>query len=149
MNPDAAIIESSSDFVSDESLIKEKRVLVIEDGPTVTHGEVGEGIGAIAARRFGASKIIDPRPYAKRSIRDVYAKYNSLGPVLPAIGYSKQQMKDLEETVNSIDAYSVILGTPVNLSRIVNFNKPAVRIRYEIREVAGPTLQEIITKFLA
>jgi len=149
MNPDAAIIESSSDFVSDESLIKEKRVLVIEDGPTVTHGEVGEGIGAIAARRFGASKIIDPRPYAKRSIRDVYAKYNSLGPVLPAIGYSKQQMKDLEETVNSIDAYSVILGTPVNLSRIVNINKPAVRVRYGIREVAGPTLQEIITRFLA
>src|SRR5579885_2551609 len=149
MNPDAAIIEASSDFyVSDESLIRGKRVLVIEDGPTVTHGEMSEGIGAIAARRFGASKIVDPRPYAKGSIKDVYTKYNLLGPVLPAMGYSKEQMKDLEETINSIDADSVLLGTPVNLSRILSINKPTVRVRYEIREVAGPTLQEIITKFL-
>jgi len=148
-NPDAVIIEASSDFyVSDESLIKGKKVLVIEDGPTVTHGELKEGIGALAARRFGALTVVDPRPYARGSIRDVYARYPSLGPVLPAMGYSKQQIEDLQETINSIDADSIVLGTPVDLGRIISLKRPVVRVRYEIREVAGPKLFEVLTEFL-
>jgi len=148
-NPDAVIIEASSDFyVSDESLIKGKKVLVIEDGPTVTHGELKEGIGALAARRFGALTVVDPRPYARGSIRDVYARYPSLGPVLPAMGYSKQQIEDLQETINSIDADSIVLGTPVDLGRIISLKRPVVRVRYEIREVAGPKLSEVLTEFL-
>ncbi|MEM0118482.1 MAG: GTP-binding protein, partial [Conexivisphaerales archaeon] len=149
LNPDAEIIEAASDFyVSDESLIKGKRVLVVEDGPTVTHGEMKEGIGAISAKKFGASELIDPRPFAKGSIKEVYERYPSLGPVLPAMGYSREQMLDLEHTINSIDCDTIVLGTPVNLARIISISKPTVRVRYEIHERSGTKLKEIISDFL-
>ncbi|MEM3186029.1 MAG: cyclic 2,3-diphosphoglycerate synthase [Conexivisphaerales archaeon] len=150
LNPKALIIEAASDFyVSDESLIRGKKVLVVEDGPTVTHGEMREGVGAIAAKKFGASQIIDPRPFAKGSIKDVYERYPAVGPVLPAMGYSKEQMHDLEETINSIECDTVILGTPVDLGRIINLKRPTVRVRYEIHEKTGVKLKEIVERFLS
>ena len=143
--PKATIVEAASEIhVSDGSLIRRKKVLVVEDGPTVTHGEMKEGVGAIAARKFGAKQLIDPRPFAVGSIKRVFEKYPHLGRVLPAMGYSDKQRKELEQTIAAINCDSVVVGTPIDLSRIVRMNRPSVRVRYEIREITKPTLEEII-----
>ncbi len=150
VNPGATVIEAAMPLTVDApELIKGKRVLVVEDGPTVTHGEMGYGAGYMAARRFGAAEIVDPRPYAVGSIRETYQKYTHLGPVLPAVGYSDCQMRELEETINNANADSVILGTPTDLSRYLRIDKPAVHVRYELQEIGRPNLEDVIDEFLS
>jgi len=145
VRPEAMVVEAASDiYVEDESLIRGKRVVAIEDGPTVTHGEMKEGVGAIAARKFGARQLIDPRPYAVGSIKGIYEKYRHLGQVLPAMGYGEKQIRELERTIATIDCESFVLGTPIDLRRILKVPKPAVRVRYEIRETTKPKLDDIL-----
>ncbi len=145
LNPDAIIIEAASPlFVDDPAAIRGKRVLVIEDGPTLTHGEMSYGAGFVAARRFGASEIVDPRPFAVKSIKATYEKYPKTGPILPAMGYGEAQTRDLEATINRSDVDLVIIGTPIDLNRIIKINKPAQRVRYELQEIGKPTLEDIL-----
>jgi predicted GTPase len=121
-------------------------VLAIEDGPTLTHGEMAYGAATVAARRFGAAEIIDPRPYAVGSILETYKKYPRTGAVLPAMGYSDKQVKELEETINKTPCDLVLIGTPIDLRRIVNIKHPTDRVRYELEEIGKPDLQEILEK---
>jgi predicted GTPase len=145
INPDAVIIEAASPlFVDDPAAIRGKRVLVIEDGPTLTHGEMAYGAGYVAARRFGAAEIVDPRPFAVKSIKATYEKYPKTGPILPAMGYGEAQTRDLEDTINSADVDMVIIGTPIDMSRVIKINKPAQRVRYELQEIGQPTLAELL-----
>jgi len=147
INPDATIIEAASPlFVDDPDSIKGKRVLVIEDGPTLTHGEMAYGAGWVAARRFGASEIVDPRPYAVGGIAATYEKYPTTGPILPAMGYGDEMIKDLEQTINEADVDMVISATPIDLTRIIKVNKPMQRVRYELQEIGQPTLKDILKK---
>jgi predicted GTPase len=145
LNPDAIQIEAASPlFVDDPASIKGKRVLVVEDGPTLTHGEMAYGAGYVAARRFGAAEIVDPRPFAVKSIKATYEKYPTTGPVLPAMGYGEKQMKELEATINAADVDMVIIGTPIDLTRVIKINKPYQRVRYELQEIGQPTLEDIL-----
>jgi predicted GTPase len=145
VNPDAVIVEAASPiFVDDPAAIQGKRVLVVEDGPTLTHGEMAYGAGAVAARRYGAAAIIDPRPYAVGSIAETFAKYPTTGPVLPAMGYGEDQIRELEETINATPCDLVIIGTPIDLRRIIDIKPPADRVRYELQVIGRPTLAEIL-----
>ena len=145
LNPDAVVIEAASPlFVDDPAAIKGKRVLVIEDGPTLTHGEMAYGAGYVAARRFGAAEIVDPRPFAVGSIAATYLKYPKTGPILPAMGYGEAQTRDLEATIAKSDVDMVIIGTPIDLTRVLKFNKPFQRVRYELQEIGQPTLEDIL-----
>ncbi|MCD6546203.1 MAG: GTPase [Thermotogae bacterium] len=149
LNPDALIIDAVSPiFVDNYEMIEGKKVIVVEDGPTLTHGEMRYGAGYFAAVKFGAREIIDPRPFAVGSIVDTYKKYSHLDMILPAMGYGKKQMKELEETINNSDAELVIIGTPIDLRRVINMNKPAVRVTYELQEIGKPDLEDVIRKFL-
>ncbi len=144
-NPEATIIQGASPiFVDKPEAIAGKRVLVIEDGPTLTHGSMTYGAGVVAAKRFGAGEIIDPRPFAVRSILETYRKYPSTGAILPAMGYGKEQMADLEETVNRSDAELVIAATPIDLRRVIDIKKPVERVRYELQVIGEPTLRDIL-----
>ena len=145
LNPDALVIEAASPlFVDNPSEIKGKRVLVIEDGPTLTHGGMKYGAGFVAARRFGAAEIVDPRPFAVKSIAKTYEKYPKTGPILPAMGYGDSQIKDLEETIKRADVDLVIIGTPIDLTRVLTIDKPFQRVRYELQEIGQPTLESIL-----
>jgi predicted GTPase len=145
VNPTAIIVEAASPiFVEDPDAICNQRVLVVEDGPTLTHGEMAYGAGVVAARRFGAAEIVDPRPYAVGSILETYAKYPKTGPVLPAMGYSKQQIGELEETINATPCDLVIIATPIDLSRVLDIHRPHQRVRYELQVIGQPTLEEIL-----
>jgi len=147
LNPDATVIEGASPlFVDDPDAIRGKRVLVVEDGPTLTHGEMAYGAGFVAARRFGAGEIVDPRPYAVDSIQATYEKYPNTGTILPAMGYGDAMMRDLEETINKADVDLVLSGTPIDLTRIIKINKPLQRVRYELQEIGEPTLKSILKK---
>ena len=146
-NPKATVILAASPiFVEDPDVIKGKKVLVVEDGPTLTHGEMSVGAGFIAAQLFGAAEVIDPRPYAVGSILETYEKYENTGPVLPAMGYSPKQIAELEETINKAEADAVIIGTPIDLRRVVKLNKPATRVRYELQEIGKPDLEDMIKR---
>jgi len=145
INPKAIQIEAASPlFVNDPAAIQGKRVLVVEDGPTLTHGEMAYGAGYVAARRFGAAEIVDPRPFAVKSIAATYQKYPKTGPILPAMGYGAAQMKDLEETIKKADVDMVIIGTPIDLTRVIKIDKPTQRVRYELQEIGQPTLEDIL-----
>jgi len=147
LNPNAVVIEAASPlFVDNPEMIRGKRVLVVEDGPTLTHGEMAYGAGYVAARRFGAKEIVDPRPFAVKSIAATYAKYPKTGPILPAMGYGAKQMKDLEATIDKADVDMVIVGTPIDLTRVIKIKKPYQRVRYELQEIGQPTLQELLMK---
>jgi predicted GTPase len=147
VNPNAVIIEAASPVtVEDMSVIRGKRVLVVEDGPTVTHGDMPYGAGYIAARKAGA-EIVDPRPFAVGSIQDTFEKYYHLEDVLPAMGYGKTQMKELEDTINKADVDAVLIGTPIDLGRLIKINKPSVRIRYDLQEIGRPNLEDILSEF--
>ena len=149
LNPNAKIIVANSPIsVEDPSLITNKRVLVVEDGPTLTHGEMRYGAGYIAAQKFKAKEIIDPRPFAVGTIKDIYNKYSHLTDVLPAMGYGKKQIKELEETINTSDCDTVIIGTPIDLKRLITIEKPSIRAKYELEEIGSPSLEEIIVNFL-
>jgi predicted GTPase len=148
-NPTAVIVEAASPiYVEDADAITGKRVLVVEDGPTLTHGEMAYGAGYVAAQRFGAAEIIDPRPYAVRTIAETFERYPATGPILPAMGYGEGQIKDLEETINATPCDLVIIGTPIDLRRVVQMKQPADRVRYELQVIGRPTLEAIIrTRF--
>ncbi len=145
LNPQAVIVEAASPiFVDHPEAIRGKDVLVIEDGPTLTHGEMAYGAGIVAARRFGAAHIIDPRPWAVRSIAETFQKYPTTGPLLPAMGYGRQQMLDLSETINNVPCDLVIIATPIDLNRVATIHRPTTRVRYELQEIGQPTLAEIL-----
>ncbi len=145
LNPDAVIIEAASPlFVDDPEAIRGKRVLVIEDGPTLTHGEMKYGAATVAAQRFGAGEIVDPRPFAVGTIIDTYEKYPEIGILLPAMGYGDKQMRDLEKTIENADVDIVVSGTPIDLTRVVKVNKPMQRVRYELQEIGVPTLEDLL-----
>ncbi len=145
VNPNAIVIEAASPlFVDDPSAIRGKRVLAVEDGPTLTHGEMAYGAAWVAARRFGAAEIVDPRPYAVGTIKATYAKYPTTGAVLPAMGYGDKQTSELEETINRSDADLVLIGTPIDLNRIIKITKPSQRVRYELQEIGQPTLEDLL-----
>lgn len=145
VNPKAKIIDGASPiFVEKPELIEGKRVLVVEDGPTLTHGEMEYGAGTIAAMNYGAAEIVDPRPYTVNSITATYKKYPKIGILLPAMGYGEDQMKDLEETINNTDCDSVVIGTPIDLGRILKINKPSTRVRYELQEIGAITVESIL-----
>lgn len=145
VNPQAAIIKAASPiFVDDPQAIRGKRVLVVEDGPTLTHGEMAYGAGVMAADYFDAAEIVDPHPYAVRTILDTYEKYPTTGNILPAMGYGAAQIADLQETINSTPADLVLVATPIDLARIVDIQKPNQRVRYELQEIGKPTLAELL-----
>ncbi len=145
VNPKAIIIEADSPIeVEDPELIKGKRVLVVEDGPTLTHGEMKFGAGVVASLNNGAKELVDPRPFAVESIQETYRAYPEIGTLLPAMGYGKKQMKDLEETINRADCDVVVIGTPIDLRRVININKPATRVRYYLKELSKPTIEDIL-----
>lgn len=146
-NPDATVVFANSLIsVSDPNIIKDKKVVVVEDGPTVTHGGMAYGAGFVAAKRFGAKEIIDPRPYTIGSIRDTYKKYSTTGNVLPAMGYSEQQRRELEETIAKTPCDSVVVATPIDITRIIKIQKPYTRVRYELKEIGKPDLEEVLLK---
>ena len=150
LNPTAVVIDGASPiFVEDSATIRGKRALVIEDGPTLTHGEMKYGAGWVAARRFGASEIIDPKPYAVGTLAETFRKYPNTGPILPAMGYSDQQVADLQETINRTPADVVLIATPIDLRRLVHIEKPALRVRYELQEIGEPTLKQVLGEFVA
>ncbi len=148
INSTATVIEAASPIsVEDETVIRGKRVLVVEDGPTLTHGEMSFGAGTIAARKFGALEIVDPRPYLVDSIAETFRKYPNIGALLPAMGYGERQTKDLETTINKVKCDSVIIGTPIDLRRILRINKPSVRVRYDLAEISKPDLRDVLKRF--
>ncbi len=147
VNPTATIIMGASPVaVDDPAAIRGKRVLVVEDGPTLTHGEMKYGAGMVAARQFGAAEFIDPRPFAVGEIKATFQKYPNIGVLLPAMGYSEQQLKDLETTINASGADVVVIGTPIDLRRIVNIKLPAVSVRYDLQEIGHPTLEDVLSE---
>jgi predicted GTPase len=144
-NPSATVVEAASPyFVDKPEMVRGKKVLAIEDGPTITHGEIPFGAAVLAAQRFGMSELVDARPHAVGTIQDTYRKYTHLGPALPAMGYGEQQVRDLEATINATDADVVVFATPVDLRRLVNISKSAVRVRYELQEIGKPDLEEVL-----
>ena len=145
--PEAILIEAASPLTVDHpELIRGKRVLVVEDGPTLTHGEMKYGAGVVAAQKYGAKEIIDPRPYAIGTIKDTYTKYPRIGTLLPAMGYGKKQIQELEDTINAVDCDIVIIGTPIDLSRIIKINKKSIRVKYELQEIGRPDLEEVLSQ---
>lgn len=147
--PEARVIEAASPlFVEDPEEIRGKRVLVVEDGPTLTHGEMRYGAGVIAARKWGAREIVDPRPWTVGTISEAYEKYPFIGPLLPAMGYGDEQVRDLEATVNRAQCDLVIIATPIDLRKVVTLEKPSVRVRYELQEIGRPNLEDVLAPFL-
>ncbi|GAH68253.1 unnamed protein product, partial [marine sediment metagenome] len=150
LNPTARIIEAASPIsVDDPAVIQGNRVLVIEDGPTLTHGGMPYGAGTIAAQRLGAREIVDPRPYTVDSIAATYKKYPKIGRLLPAMGYGNEQIKDLQETVDNVPCDGIVIGTPINLGRLLSFKVPFTRVYYELQEIGSPTLTSLLKDFLA
>ncbi|MDX9789657.1 MAG: cyclic 2,3-diphosphoglycerate synthase [Candidatus Kapabacteria bacterium] len=144
-NPTAQIILAASSIVVDEpKLIKGKRVLVVEDGPTLTHGEMDLGAGMVAARRYGAFDYVDPRPFTVGKLTETFEKYPEIGILLPAMGYGDEQMKDLETTINNTECDSVVIGTPINLARFIKIDKPYTRVNYELTEISAPKIGDIL-----
>jgi predicted GTPase len=149
VNPSAKIIKAASpQFVENPDLVKGKSVLVIEDGPTITHGSLSTGAGMLAAKKFGAGKVIDPKPYLVGTIKEAFAKYKQLDMALPALGYSEQQLHELEQVIKAADCEVVLSGTPIDITRVIKVNKPIVRVRYELEEIGGTPLKDLIIKTL-
>ena len=145
-NPDAIVIDAASPiFVDGGEKIRGKRVLVIEDGPTLTHGEMQYGAGVMAAYRYGAAELVDPRGYAVGSIAATFEKYPEIGILLPAMGYGEQQMADLKATIDKVEADLVIIATPIDLSRVIEIDRPNVRVTYELSELGTPNLKEVLS----
>jgi predicted GTPase len=149
INPRALVIQAASPIVVDRpDLIRGKSVLVVEDGPTLTHGGMNYGAGTLAAQTFGAREVIDPRPYAVQSIAETFAKYPGTGILLPAMGYGDEQMRDLGATINKVPCDTVIVGTPIDLRRVINITKPSVRVRYSLAEATKPDLTDVLQEFI-
>ena len=149
LNPGATIIEAASPVtVEDPGAIRGKRVLVVEDGPTLTHGEMAYGAGVIAAQRFGAASIVDPRPWAVGTIAQAFKKYPKVGPLLPALGYGDHQMAELRQTIERVECDLVLIATPIDLRRAIHFDKPALRVTYELQEIGKPDLDDVLKSVL-
>jgi predicted GTPase len=149
VNPKAIVIDGASPIKVDNPLvIKGKKVLVVEDGPTLTHGEMKLGAGIVAARKFGAAEIVDPRPYITGRLRETFRLYPDIGTLLPAMGYGEKQLRDLEKTINNTRCDSVIIATPIDLNRIIKIKKPCTRVYYELQEIGDPTLSQVIDDFV-
>ena len=149
INPKASIINAESPItVEDSAIISGKKVLVVEDGPTLTHGEMKYGAGIVAAKKYGASEIIDPREYAVGKLSETFNHYPKIGTLLPAMGYGDEQIKDLETTINNTDCQGVIIGTPIDLRRIIDIKHPSTRVTYDLEEIGHPTLDDILNPFL-
>lgn len=149
INPKAIVIDAASPISVDKpDVIKGKRVLVVEDGPTLTHGEMKFGAGVVAARKFGCKDLVDPRPFTVGTITQTFKKYHDIGMLLPAMGYSHQQVKDLEETINKTDCDSVILATPIDLNKIINIDKPTARVKYDLQEIGYPDFDDVLKNFI-
>jgi len=148
INPRAIIVDAASPLTVEGDIdLRGKRVLVVEDGPTLTHGDMAFGAGVVAAMRMGAEELVDPRPWATGKLAETFELYPDIGELLPAMGYGDEQVADLEKTINAVDCDAVVIGTPIDLNRIVKINKPNVRISYELQEIGSPNLTEILAKF--
>ena len=149
VNPDAIVVEAASPiFVENPEVIKGKRVLAIDEGPTVTHGDLPYDFGYFAAKRYGAKEIVDPRPFAVGDLKETFKKFPHLGNVLPSMGYGEKQIRDLEATIDASDVDLVVIGTPIDMTRVMKINKPSVRVTYSLQEIGSPTLQDVIEKKL-
>ena len=149
VNPGATVIDGASPIRVDRpELIKGKRVLVIEDGPTLTHGEMKIGAGVVAARKYGAAELVDPRPFTVGRLTETFEIYPGIGTLLPAMGYGEQQLKDLETTINNSDCDAVVIGTPIDLNRVINIKKPSTRVYYDLQEIGEPTLTTLLDEFI-
>lgn len=149
VNPKAVVIDGASPVkVDDPALIKDKKVLIVEDGPTLTHGEMKLGAGTIAARKYGAAEFVDPRPYTVGKLSETFRIYPNIGILLPAMGYGDEQLKDLETTINNTECDSVIIGTPIDLNRIIDIKKPNTRVYYDLQEIGEPTMAGILNEFV-
>jgi predicted GTPase len=147
-NPQARVVETACRVtISEPALVKGRRVLVVEDGPTLTHGEMPYGAGVVAARQCGAAELVDPRPYAVGSIRSTFERYSHLTSLLPAMGYSAIQRHELEETINRVPCDLVLVATPIDLGHLVKLNKPSLRVTYEVEDVTHPGLTEVLSEF--
>jgi predicted GTPase len=146
----AIVIDGASPIkVDDPSIIKGKKVLVVEDGPTLTHGEMKIGAGTVAAQKFGAAELVDPRPFTVGKLSETFRIYPNIGTLLPAMGYSEQQLKDLETTINNTVCDAVVIGTPIDLNRLVKINKPNTRVYYDLQEIGFPNFEGILDDFVA
>jgi len=149
VNPRAAVVDAASTLsVEKPEFIRGKRVLVIEDGPTLTHGDMKIGAGIVAAKRFGAAEIVDPRPYAVGKLAETFRIYPNVGKLLPAMGYGEEQMRDLTETIRRTDCDSVVIATPIDLGRVINIDKPATRVEYSLQEIGRPDMEDVLTDFI-
>ncbi len=149
VNPKASISLAVSEvYVDKPELVRGKKVIVIEDSPTVTHGGLRYAAGYVAAKKYGAAEIIDPRPYAVGILAEIYKKYTHMGPVLPSTGYTPEQLRDLEETLNNVKADTIVLGTPSDITKLIKVNKPVVKVKFRVKVVEGPTIEELIDMFL-
>jgi predicted GTPase len=149
LNPNAVVIDGASPIAVDApEVIRGKRVLVVEDGPTLTHGEMRLGAGVVAAQKFGAAELVDPRPFTVGKLRETFDIYPNIGTLLPAMGYGQQQLKDLEETINKTVCDAVVIGTPIDLNRIIKIDKPNTRVYYDLQEIGKPNLEESIDGFV-
>jgi predicted GTPase len=148
VNPGAVVVDAASTLdMDDPSVVKGKNVLVVEDGPTLTHGEMKIGAGVVAAQKFGAAGFVDPRPYTVGRLSETFEAYPDIGILLPAMGYGEQQLHDLETTINNTECDAVVIGTPIDLSRIININKPSTRVYYNLQEIGRPNLTEVLDEF--
>jgi predicted GTPase len=149
VRPGVPVLRAASPLtIDDPGAVRGRRVIVVEDGPTITHGGMAYGAGTIAARRAGAAEIVDPRPFASGSIADVYREYPHIGAVLPAVGYREEQVRDLAQTIARSDADVVVMATPSDITRLVAIAKPVVRVRYELADVDAPGLGDLVREFL-
>jgi len=150
VNPGAVVVDAASTIsVGNSDLIRGKRVLVVEDGPTLTHGDMKIGAGIVAAKRFGAAEIIDPRPYAVGKLAETFRIYPGIGNLLPAMGYGEEQMRDLSETIERTDCDSVIIATPIDLARVIKISKPHTRVEYSLQEIGNPNMEDVLREFLS
>ncbi|HRR04172.1 MAG TPA: hypothetical protein P5215_02720, partial [Bacteroidales bacterium] len=149
INPDVKIVDAASVLTIDKpELIKGKRVLVVEDGPTLTHGEMDLGAGTVAAMKYGAAEFVDPKPYIVGSLKETFETYPHIGALLPAMGYGEKQMRDLEQTIANTPCDVVVVGTPIDLPRFIKIKQPVVKIGYELQEIGQPDLKVILDEFV-
>jgi predicted GTPase len=147
--PNTTVIDAASPVrIEDPEVIKNKKVLIVEDGPTLTHGGMKIGAGTVAAQKIGVSEIIDPRPHLVGKLKDTFETYPDIGCLLPAMGYGEEQLRDLEVTINACDCDAVIIGTPIDLNRVIHINKPSTRVFYDLQSIGEPSLETVIEDFL-
>jgi predicted GTPase len=150
VNPDAAVVDAVSTLTIDDiSVVRGKRVLAVEDGPTLTHGGMKIGAGIIAAKKYGAAEFVDPRPWLVGKLKDTFETYPDIGTLLPAVGYGAEQLADLEKTIDAVDCDSIVIGTPINLSRVINITKPHTRVHYDLQEIGLPDLDSVLERFVS